>query len=154
MLGIGLPHKNVTWRSADKLFFALLLWAGVAFAVAAKEQGLRTEANVMVELTFTATCAYTDPFNEVTLDVTFMGPKGSELRVPAFWAGTNVWKVRYAPPVVGTHTFHSECSEAGDKGLHGLTGKVEIKPVRSNNSNRAIHKDLQDKRKVACGVEP
>jgi hypothetical protein len=136
------------------LFFALLLWAGVAFAVAAKEQGLRTEANVMVELTFTATCAYTDPFNEVTLDVTFMGPKGSELRVPAFWAGTNVWKVRYAPPVVGTHTFHSECSEAGDKGLHGLTGKVEIKPVRSNNSNRAIHKDLQDKRKVACGVEP
>jgi prepilin-type N-terminal cleavage/methylation domain-containing protein len=25
---------------------------------------------------------------------------------------------------------------------------------RSKNSNRAIHKDLQDKRKVACGLEP
>ena len=27
-------------------------------------------------------------------------------------------------------------------------------PERSKNSNRAIHKDLQDKRKVACGLEP
>ena len=27
-------------------------------------------------------------------------------------------------------------------------------PVRSKNSNRAIHKDLQEKQKVARGVEP
>jgi hypothetical protein len=27
-------------------------------------------------------------------------------------------------------------------------------PLRSKNSNRAIHKDLQDKRKVARGLEP
>lgn len=29
-----------------------------------------------------------------------------------------------------------------------------LRPVRSKNSNRAIRKDLQEKRKVARGVEP
>src|SRR5207244_1534174 len=63
----------------------------------------------------------------------FIDPKGQELRVPAFWAGKNVWKVRYASPVVGTHSFQSECSEAGDKGLHGIRGKVEVKPYSGQN---------------------
>jgi hypothetical protein len=31
---------------------------------------------------------------------------------------------------------------------------LELHPVRSKNSNRAIHKDLQEKQKVARGVEP
>ena len=118
-----MPHKN-GWKSAGKLGLAGLLWAGVALAVTAKEPGLRTEANVMVELTFRASRGYADPFNEVTLDVTFVDPRGRELRVPGFWAGGDVWKARYASPLVGTHTFRSECSEARDKGLHGITGKV------------------------------
>ena len=128
-----MPHKNGTWKWAGKVCFACLLWAGVALAVAAKEPGLRTEANVMVELTFRANRSYADPFNEVTLDVTFIDPRGRELRVPGFWAGADVWKARYASPVVGTHTFRSECSDARDKGLHGVTGKVEIRPYTGQN---------------------
>jgi hypothetical protein len=100
---------------------------------AAAEKILRTEANVMVELTLTSTRNYPDPFNEVTLDAVFIDPKGRQLRVPAFWAGTNVWKVRYASPVVGTHRFRTECSEARDKGLHGTTGKVEVKSYNGKN---------------------
>ena len=87
----------------------------------------------MVELTFNAARAYADPFNQVTLDAVFRDPQGKELRVPAFWAGSNVWKVRYASPVTGTHRFRSECSEAGDAGLHGVGGRVEIKPYRGAN---------------------
>ena len=120
-------------EASGKLFFAWFLWVGVVFAVAAKEQSLRTEANVMVELTLRAKRSYADPFNEVTLDVTFIDPRGRELRVPGFWAGADVWKVRYASPVVGTHTFRSECSEARDKGLHGITGKVEVTPYTGQN---------------------
>lgn len=112
---------------------ALLLCAGLTFVATAKELVLKTEANVMVELTFTGRRVYADPFNEVTLDVVFLDPKGRELRVPAFWDGTNLWKARYASPVRGTHRFRSECSETRDTGLHGIVGEVEVKPYAGAN---------------------
>ena len=111
----------------------LLLLCGLAFAAKGAARVLETEANVMTELAFTARRAYADPFNDVTLDVVFRDPKGAEHRVPAFWAGTNVWKVRYASPLVGTHRFRSECSEARDKGLHGVRGAVQVKPYSGTN---------------------
>jgi len=46
-----------------------------------------------------------DPFNDITLDVIFTDPAGVRRRVPAFWAGGRGWKVRYASPLVGTHSF-------------------------------------------------
>jgi len=116
-----------------RLFFAFLIWAGVVLVAAAKEQHLSTEANVMVELTLRANRSYADPFNDVSLDVQFIDPRGRELWVPAFWAGGNLWKVRYASPVVGTHIFRSECSEPRDKGLYGIAGKVEVRPYQGKN---------------------
>jgi hypothetical protein len=88
---------------------------------------------VPVEITFTAQRSYADPFNEVTLDVNFITPRGQELRVPAFWAGGSRWKVRYASPVVGTHVFRTECSDPRDKGLHGIAGNVEVRPYTGAN---------------------
>ena len=125
-----------------RLALTLLCCAGVALAAIGKEPVPRTEANRMVELSFNANRTYTDPFNEVSLDVTFIDPRGRELRVPAFWAGGQVWKARYASPVVGTHHFRSECSEAQDRGLHGVTGQVEVRPYTGHNQLYA-HGPLQ-----------
>ncbi|MDB6125258.1 MAG: alpha-L-rhamnosidase family protein [Pedosphaera sp.] len=125
--------KNINSHSWRIWLLALFIMAASALVVPAKETVSKTEANVMVELTFTAKQSYIDPFNQVTLDVVFVDPKGHELRVPAFWAGTNLWKVRYASPVTGIHRFHSECSETKDQGLQGITGKVEIKPYTGKN---------------------
>ncbi len=104
-----------------------------SFPATARDAKLSTEANVVIELSFTAKQTYTDPFNQVTLDAIFRDPRGNDLRVPAFWAGGNLWKVRYASPVVGTHRFRTECSETEDKGLHGASGKVEIKSYFGSN---------------------
>ncbi|MCI0331737.1 MAG: DUF4038 domain-containing protein [Planctomycetes bacterium] len=93
----------------------------------------RTEANVMAEISFTASGAHDDPFNSVNLDVLFTMPNGQQLLVPAFWAGGNVWKVRYASPEVGTHRFQTECSKPDDAGLHHVAGKVEVKPYTGDN---------------------
>ena len=110
------------------------LCIGAAVTVGASAQTARqTEANVMVELRFTASRAHADPSNEITLDVVFADPQGRELRVPAFWAGTNVWKARYASPTPGTHPFRSECSDSRDEGLHGIAGQVEVKPYKGDN---------------------
>ena len=119
-------------RKSERLV-VLMLWTGVVLTGGAKDQVLTTEANVMVEVAFKSSRTYADPFNQVTLDVTFIEPQGPELRVPAFWAGSNVWKVRYASAVVGTHPFRSDCSELQDQGLHGITGKVEIHPYAGGN---------------------
>jgi hypothetical protein len=100
---------------------------------AAAEKSLQSEANVMAELTFAAARPYADPFYEINLDVIFTDPRGNQLRVPAFWGGTNVWKARYASPIIGTHRFRTECSVAADKGLHNVTGTLEIKPYSGTN---------------------
>lgn len=99
----------------------------------ASEQVQTTESNVAAELAFEAQADHSDPFNSVTLDVVFITPSSLELRVPAFWAGKNVWKVRYASPTVGIHKFRSECSSADDAGLHGVTGQIEVKPYTGKN---------------------
>lgn len=110
------------------------VWMGLVLSAFAAGGAFHTEANVMVELTFKAKQVYADPFNQVTLDVVFIDPSGRELRVPAFWDGGNVWKARYASPLVGTHAFRTDCSEKGDKGLQGIAGKVEITPYHGTNA--------------------
>ncbi len=109
----------------------LILALAVSFTHSAT--GAKTPANVMTELTFTAKHSHTDPFNEVTLDVLFTDPHGRALRVPAFWDGGNIWKVRYASPEIGTHHFRTQCSDVGDKGLNGVTGKISIRHYTGNN---------------------
>jgi hypothetical protein len=89
--------------------------------------------NVPVELALTASQAYADPFNTVTLDVIVTSPSGASCRVPAFWDGGTTWKVRYASPEVGRHRWQSVCSEVADGGLHGVHGELEITAYHGDN---------------------
>ncbi len=50
--------------------------------------------NRMVEISFTSSRDFGNPFHDVTLDVLFDTPQGHTLKVPAFWDGGRVWKVR------------------------------------------------------------
>src|ERR1700722_5035191 len=119
-------NKHLNTICLRGLLLGTLLWIGLASCATAAGLNFKTEANVMVELKLTASRAYGDPFNQVTLDVVFIDPHRRELRVPAFWDGGKLWKVRYASPVIGTHHFRSECSEPRDSGLHAIQGKVEV----------------------------
>jgi hypothetical protein len=112
----------------------LLLCMGIMQRTEAKELALSTEANVMVEMSLASSRTYSDPFHQVTVDVIFRDPQGNDLRVPAFWAGKNVWKVRYASPTLGVHRFRSDCSEPEDRGLHQVAGTVQVRPYNGTNS--------------------
>ena len=94
---------------------------------------LATQTNVPTEINLTAQAPCADPFHSITLDVLFADPNGATRRVPAFWAGGNVWKARYASPVPGTHTFRSECNVKTDAGLHGVEGRVEVASYEGSN---------------------
>ncbi|MBM3860702.1 MAG: DUF5060 domain-containing protein [Verrucomicrobia bacterium] len=58
---------------------------------------------------------------------------GRLLRVPAFWAGGKTWRVRYASPLPGKHTFRTECSDTANATLHSVTGEVGVRPYRGDN---------------------
>ena len=120
--------------SRSALFFLSWFYVNSAIAARAAEGSHQTPANVMAEFTFTAARSHADSFNTVTLDAVFVDPQGKEFRVPAFWAGANVWKVRYASPILGTHRFRTECSDGDDPGLHHVAGSLEVIPYRGKNT--------------------
>lgn len=116
------PHHRL-------LGLGVLLLAGTGNAA----EPLGTEANVPMEIAFTAQRPHADPFNALTLDVQVTAPDGSAKNVPAFWAGGAVWKVRYASPQTGVHRWRTVCNDAQDAGLHGVEGTLDVQPYRGTN---------------------
>ena len=94
---------------------------------------LNMAANEVIELAFTSTMVQGDPYNSVELNVLFTGPDGHLFRVPAFWAGGNRWKVRFAASKPGRYVYLTEASCTDDAGLHGVAGEVEIYPAQTVN---------------------
>ena len=90
--------------------------------------------NSLVELSLAAERRYEDPFNDLEVWGVFTDPNGEERRVPAFWSDENNWRLRYSSPVVGRHTFLTQCSEPGDGGLHLQRGEIEISPYAGTNA--------------------
>ena len=89
--------------------------------------------NCPTEWSFTAAKNHPDPFNDITLDILFTDLQGKEKKVPAFWAGDRIWKVRYASRTIGQHTWRSVCSDISDSGLHGREGTLEVSSYEGEN---------------------
>ena len=89
--------------------------------------------NMATEWAYVSGKAYQDPFNDVQLDVVVTTPNGHQQTVPAFWAGENVWRVRYAATQVGAHHYRSICSDSSNADLHGQEDILEITPYTGNN---------------------
>ena len=88
--------------------------------------------NVPTEFTLMSTGRYEGIFNEVDVDVIFSAPDGRELRVPAFWAGDNRFRVRFAAVEPGRYSYCTECNCADDEGLHGQEGELEVLPYEGD----------------------
>ncbi|HTM52920.1 MAG TPA: DUF4038 domain-containing protein [Pirellulales bacterium] len=91
------------------------------------------QANKTLELTFVSKKAYSDPFNDVELDVVVTAPSGEPARVPAFWAGGQTWKLRFASPSVGEYRYRTECSDAANAALHAKEGHFKIIAYEGDN---------------------
>ena len=129
------PGSDARWRRPRRWrrAWGLALCSLVGLAAPSRAARYETRANVMVEIPLRAARPHADPFNELTVDAVFTEPGGATERVPAFWAGGELWKVRYASATYGRHPFRTECSDASDTGLHGITGEVEITPYHGRN---------------------
>jgi hypothetical protein len=113
-----------------KIILLLSLALAATLHAAASE---KVEANQVKEIPLVSSKPYANPFMEVELDAVVTRPDGKQLRVPAFWAGGNDWKFRYASELTGTHSWKTACKDASNSGLHGISGTIEVVPSTSDN---------------------
>ncbi len=88
-------------------------------------------ARCVTEWSYTSERAYTDPFNDLELDVVFTDAQGHEQKVPAFWAGEQTWRIRYSPATAGRYTYRTVASDGGD--LHDHRGVLEVTAYQGDN---------------------
>ncbi|HEX3133477.1 MAG TPA: DUF5060 domain-containing protein [Planctomycetota bacterium] len=139
-----MPHIR---RSA---VIVLLCWSVLAAVALRGEDGI---VNVMKEWAFTSAKDYTDPFNEVQVDLLVTTPAGSELKVPAFWSGGQTWRVRYSSPLAGTHRWKLTCSDVTNAALNGTSGSIDLKPYTGDHPlyRHGFAKVSDDKRHFTYG---
>jgi hypothetical protein len=121
-------------KSMNRRTFSRNLAMGLAmFQTAGRSQDREALQHCATEWAFSSGKVYRDPFNEIELDVIFQGPGGEEDRIPAFWAGEQSWRVRYAPKRPGKHSWRTICSDTSNADLHGLTGTLNVGPYQGDN---------------------
>ena len=86
-----------------------------------------------IEWGYSSGKSYRDPFHEIELDVIFTDPDNKEQRVPAFWAGGQEWRVRYAAGVPGRYAYRTLASDPTNSELHDQRGVLEVAPYAGNN---------------------
>ena len=94
----------------------------------------KTESNRLVEFTFESSITYQNPFTEITLDAIFTEPSGNKRCIPAFWAGGNTWRIRYASSALGLHHFITQCSDSNNDALHNQKNTVEVIAYKGKNA--------------------
>jgi hypothetical protein len=114
-------------------FFRSAGVGALALSRQAQAQARPAVVNYPLEWSYASGKTYKDPFNEIELDVVFTGPDGMQQRVPAFWAGGNVWRVRHAASAPGKWSFRTISSDISNSDLHGRTGELEVAPYDGPN---------------------
>jgi hypothetical protein len=86
----------------------------------------------MIELTIESHKPYSDPFNDVDVDVIFSG-YGEMWRVPTFWRGGQQWTVRFAPPRPGEYSYRLESTDKSNPDLNGHAARVKVTAYTGNS---------------------
>lgn len=89
--------------------------------------------HAVTEMAFEVVTEEGDPFLDHEVEVVFREPGGREVAVPAFWAGGQVWKVRYGPRMEGSHRFAGRVAKGRARLAGPVEGVVEAQPYRGDN---------------------
>jgi len=85
------------------------------------------------EHTLISSNTYTNPYQQVTLSVTYRSPDGQEIRGYGFWDGSDSFKIRCMFATPGTWTWTTTCNHTDDDGLHNRSGSIAVTPYSGDN---------------------
>lgn len=96
---------------------------------------------------------YGNPYADVTLQVTYVGPGGRTLRTYGFWDGGDTFRIRCAFPAAGVWQWETECSDKANAGLHQKRGSVEVVSYNGRNAlyARGFLKVSENRRHLVLG---
>jgi len=144
--------NNMTRRS----FFGAATAAGSAVAKPLANMAAappRLHAWQRWEHVLTSARNYDNPYADVTLRVSYTGPRGRSLRAYGFWDGGDTFRIRCAFPEPGAWQWETDCSDAANPGLHKQRGTVNIRPYDGVNKlyRRGFLKVSDNRRYLAYG---
>ncbi len=100
--------------------FACIIWLFAAQVFIASAQ-MEIQQWHPVDLSFSSTVTYANPFTGVTLSAKFTGPGNTTLVVHGFYVGDSIWKIRFAPTKTGAWTY---ATSSNDANLNAVTGSI------------------------------
>ncbi|MFQ5931187.1 MAG: DUF4038 domain-containing protein [Nitrospiraceae bacterium] len=113
--------------------YGFILLAGLVFGTAVANAAERSVDRFGVfEAEFNASGRYDNPYRDLDADAEVKRPDGSTWRIPLFWDGSDIWKLRVSPDISGKWSF---LVSSKDRGLNGRTGSFEC---RSSNRRGSI----------------
>lgn len=101
-----------------------MLCSLICVSTAASAADYRVQQWQVVEIALTSSGSYADPFEEVDVTATFLGPHGETITRPAFWDGGSTWKIRFAAPQIGVWSMTTDSTNATDTGLNHVKRTV------------------------------
>jgi len=72
------------------------------------------------EMSFKATGKYKNPYKDLQASAVIRRPDGTRRTLDLFWDGSDTWKMRISPDLVGQWRFRVRCA---DEGLNGQRGQ-------------------------------
>ncbi|MEI7899641.1 MAG: DUF4038 domain-containing protein, partial [bacterium] len=84
------------------------------------------------ETSYKTAKTYTNAFMDVEVTVVFKQGE-TTWNVPAFWAGGDTWKVRFAPPAQGDYTYRVECTDKSNADLNGKEQPLRVTGYNGKN---------------------
>ncbi|MEO2047897.1 MAG: DUF5060 domain-containing protein [Pirellulales bacterium] len=117
-----------------QLYFAIPVMMNVlvSFAVMFPCIALAAGPWEIFETSFESSKKYENPFLDVQVDALFEKAE-TRWKIPAFWDGGNVWKVRFAPPKQGTYTYRVISTDPSNKSLNGIQKTLRVTAYKGNN---------------------
>ncbi|GAA4006241.1 DUF5060 domain-containing protein [Sphingomonas humi] len=80
-----------------------------------------------------------NPFVDVNLTATFVSAAGTQIKVPGFYDGEGVYRIRFSPPEVGSWRWASESNAAA---LNGVSGSFDaVAPTAGNHGPVRVTRD-------------
>ncbi|MEI7899636.1 MAG: DUF4038 domain-containing protein [bacterium] len=106
--------------------------SGLCVLMQAAAYGAERAQWEVFETSFKTAKAYANAFVDAEVDVVFkQGEK--QWKVPAFWAGGDTWKARFAPPAQGTYTYRVECTDKANAELNGKEQTLQVAAYTGKN---------------------
>ena len=99
--------------------------------ITADKPVVRATAWLKNEAVFVSTKTYSDPYNDVTLDLVLTNGTDT-YTVPAFWDGGNIWRARFVCPSAGNWSYLTVCSDTENASLHGRTSEIICSPYQGS----------------------